>query len=80
MDSIENGASKIICIPVVPGRDGTVSVIEPSVTEESGSVSVTGKPNNAFEIVVVITGMIRRIHVHGKTNSCDLTSLWGKLL
>ena len=31
-------------------------------------------------IVVVITGMIRRIHVHGKTNSCDLTSLWGKLL
>ena len=56
MDSIENGASKIICIPVVPGRDGTVSVIEPSVTEESGSVSVTGKPNNAFEIVVVITG------------------------
>ena len=29
---------------------------------------------------LVTTGMIRRIHVHGKTNSCDLTSLWGKLL
>ena len=29
---------------------------------------------------LVITGMIRKIHVHGKTNSCDLTSLWEKLL
>ena len=29
---------------------------------------------------LVITGMIRRIHVRGKTNSCDLTRLWGKLL
>ena len=56
MDSIENGAAKIICIPVTPGTDGVITTIEPSVGDNSGSVSVTGKPNNAFDIVVEITG------------------------
>ena len=56
MDSIENGAAKIICIPVAPGTEGVITTAEPSVGENSGSVSVTGKPNNAFEIIVEITG------------------------
>ncbi len=56
MDSIENGAAKIICIPVAPGTEGVITTAEPSVGENSGSVSATGKPNNAFEIIVEITG------------------------
>ena len=56
MDSIENGASKIICIPVQPSAQGEIKTLEPNITEHSGTVTVDGKPNNRFGIVVKITG------------------------
>lgn len=56
MDSIENGASKIICIPVQPSAQGEIKALEPKITEHSGTVTIDGKPNNRFGIVVKITG------------------------
>lgn len=56
MDSVENGSAKIICIPVTPGTEGTVTPLEPVTAENSGTVTMSGKPNNAFDIKVVITG------------------------
>ncbi len=56
MDSIENGASKIICIPVLPSAQGTIKALDPNITDHSGAVTIDGKPNNRFDIVVKITG------------------------
>ncbi len=56
MDSVENGAAKIICIPISPSVQGTVKALEPAVTDNSGAVTIAGKPNNSFGIVVKITG------------------------
>lgn len=56
MDSIENGACKIICIPVQPSAQGTVNALDSNITDHSGTVTIDGKPNNRFDIVVKITG------------------------
>lgn len=55
MDSVENGAGRILCIPVTAGTAGTVS--EVGMPEgAAGSLAVTGSPCNAFKIIVKITG------------------------
>lgn len=56
MDSIENGASKIICIPVQPSAQGEIRTLDSSAAEHSGAATIDGKPNNRFGIVVKITG------------------------
>lgn len=56
MDSVENGAARIICIPVTPSAQGTIKTLEPSVSENSGTVTIDGNPNNKFDIIVKITG------------------------
>lgn len=56
MDSIENGSARIICIPVSPGKEGTILSQESVKNENSGSVTLTGKPNNAFFVRIMITG------------------------
>lgn len=56
MDSVENGASKIICIPVQPSAQGIINVLDPTITDHSGAVTIDGKPNNRFDIAVKITG------------------------
>lgn len=55
MDSVENGANMIYCIPVAAAVDGTIGTIEKTVTG-TGSCVVSGKPNNAFSISIKITG------------------------
>lgn len=55
MDSVECGAAKVLCIPVTASTAGTVSAV--IVPEGSGgTLEVTGAPNNAFKIIVKITG------------------------
>lgn len=56
MDSVENGAPKIFCIPVNQGMDGTVSEVKKTPENAAGAVAVEGKPANAFKIIVKITG------------------------
>lgn len=56
MDSIENGADKIICLPIRPDIDGAISEIKAENKEISGTVSISGKPHNSFSVVIVITG------------------------
>lgn len=56
MDSIENGADKIICLPVKPDVSGAVSEVTAEKQETSGTLSVSGKPNNSFSVIVIITG------------------------
>ena len=33
MDSVENGAAKILCIPITPSMQGTVKALEPAVSD-----------------------------------------------
>lgn len=56
MDSVENGASRIICIPVNPSAQGEVKTLDPAVSDKSGTITIDGKPNNRFDIIVRITG------------------------
>ncbi len=56
MDSVENGAAKIICIPVTPSADGVVKALEPVKADDSGTVTIDGSPNNSFGIIIRITG------------------------
>lgn len=56
MDSVENGAAKIICIPISPSVQGKVKALEPAVSGNSGTVTIAEKPNNSFGIAVKITG------------------------
>lgn len=56
MDSVENGAAKILCIPITPSMQGTVKALEPAVSDNSGTITIDGKPNNNFGIIVKITG------------------------
>lgn len=55
MDSVENGSNMIYCLPVAASIDGTVGEVEKQATG-GGSCTVTGKPNNAYEIIVKFTG------------------------
>lgn len=57
MDSLENGAKLIYCIPVAPSTQGTVSEITkaPTDTESTGTLMISGHPNNRYDIAVKIT-------------------------
>lgn len=55
MDSVENGAAKVLCIPVAASTAGTVSAVA-APEGAGGTVEITGTPNNAFKIIVKITG------------------------
>ena len=59
MDSIENGSNRIYCIPIEASTDGSKSTVEKTGTG-TGSLTVSGKPYNAFEVIVKITGQGRR--------------------
>lgn len=54
IDSVENGAATIYCIPVKATTDGTVGEVKEAKTGE-GTLKVTGKPNNAYDIVIKVT-------------------------
>lgn len=54
IDSVENGASTIYCIPVEATTQGTVGDVTSKKTG-NGTLDVTGNPNNAYDIVVKIT-------------------------
>lgn len=54
IDSVENGAATIYCIPVKATTDGTVGEVKEAKTGE-GTLEVSGKPNNAYDIVIKVT-------------------------
>lgn len=54
LDSVENGSGKLFCIPVKPSIDGSVGTVG-RTGEGTGEATITGKPNNAYEIIVKIT-------------------------
>ncbi len=56
MDSVENGAPRIYCVPVHAGREGTISEVRKVPESAAGTVAVEGTPTNAFNIIVKITG------------------------
>lgn len=57
MDSIENGASTIYCIPLPSSKDGTISTVTKTGGTSTATITVSGKPNNAYKFVIkVITG------------------------
>lgn len=53
MDSCENGAGKIICIPVSATTNGTCNVTD---SKSEGSCTLSGTPYNAFQVRVELTG------------------------
>lgn len=54
IDSVENGAATIYCIPVKATTDGTIGEVKAAKTGE-GTLEVSGKPNNAYDIVIKVT-------------------------
>ncbi len=54
MDSVENGAALLYCMPVAPSVDGSVGEIR-KTAEGKGTFTITGKPNGEYQIVVRIT-------------------------
>lgn len=54
MDAVQGGAGRIFCIPVAATDQGTLSDVVKDGKGE-GSLSVTGSPSNAFQVVVQIT-------------------------
>lgn len=54
IDAVENGADKIYCIPVAATTEGTISEVNHTGTGE-GTVSITGKPGNSFDVIIKIT-------------------------
>lgn len=55
MDSVENGASQILCIPVTASTAGTIGEVK-SDAIGTGTVAVSGTPTNSFLLQVKITG------------------------
>ncbi len=55
MDSVENGASRIYCIPVKATTAGTISEVS-KTGDSGGGCSAAGSPNNAYSVMVEITG------------------------
>lgn len=55
MDSVENGAGRIYCIPVKPSIEGTIGTVH-AEKEGSGELGVSGKPHNAYQVIAKITG------------------------
>lgn len=80
MDSVENGAGKVYCIPVDAGQKGTVSEVKKMPESAAGTVTVEGEPANAFRIIVRIVGKgglnvaaFRYSLNNGKSWSSDIT-------
>lgn len=55
MDSVENGAARIICIPAVASVAGSIQAKERQAGS-AGQITLTGTPFNAFEIRAEVTG------------------------
>lgn len=55
MDSMENGAGRIYCIPVKPSIDGSIGTVK-AEKAGNGELEVSGKPHNTYEVIVKITG------------------------
>lgn len=53
IDSVENGAGEIYCVPVTSSTDGTISDIEHDGRGD-GTISVSGKPENSFDVIIKI--------------------------
>lgn len=53
MDSVENGSSRIICIPVNATTSGSVGDVTKEGTGQ-GTCTLSGEPTNAFDIVIKI--------------------------
>lgn len=53
MDSVENGAKAVYCIPVAPEIQGSIGEIVFSGAG-TGTITASGKPNNDYDILVVI--------------------------
>lgn len=77
MDSIENGANLIYCIPVAASTAGTTSDVTTDAAG-SGTVAVTGSPNNAYKVIVRATqaGGLNEAAVR---ISIDGGSAWGEV-
>ncbi|MDL2288272.1 DUF2586 domain-containing protein [Oscillospiraceae bacterium OttesenSCG-928-F05] len=58
MDSVENGASKILCIPVAPSVQGSIGAVTGVRGDgvPTGEITATGSPTNAFDVQILITG------------------------
>lgn len=54
MDSLENGANRIYCIPTKASTAGTVGEVT-AKKEGQGSLTASGQPYNAYEVVIEIT-------------------------
>lgn len=54
LDSIENGAPKVYCIPVTPKKKGKAGEVK-HLGEGTGTVTVSGDANNAYEVSIQIT-------------------------
>ncbi|MEF2968357.1 DUF2586 domain-containing protein [Paenibacillus sp. M1] len=54
LDSVENGSGKIYCVPVAASVDGAIGEVKKEGSG-TGTAIVSGKPNNAYEIIVQIT-------------------------
>ncbi|PYG86736.1 uncharacterized protein DUF2586 [Ruminiclostridium sufflavum DSM 19573] len=59
MDSVENGSSRIYCLPVKASTAGTRGTVEKTGTG-SGTLTANGNPYNAFNVIIKITGQGRR--------------------
>lgn len=59
IDSVENGSNLIYCIPVAATTAGTVGTVTKTGTG-LGSLTASGSPNNAFNVVIKINGDGRR--------------------
>ncbi|WP_411676860.1 DUF2586 domain-containing protein [Caproicibacter sp.] len=55
MDSVANGSSRILCIPVAASTGGTVGTVSKTGTG-TGSCAASGAPYNIFSVIVKITG------------------------
>lgn len=56
MDSVENGAGKILCIPTQASIVGGIRAGEKKTGENAGEVTLTGTPFNSFQVILEITG------------------------
>lgn len=55
MDSVENGANLIYCIPVAATTPGTVSAVTKTAGETTGNMTIEGAPNNRYDLIVRFT-------------------------
>ena len=56
MDSMENGAPKIYCLPVTASTAGTISEVVKTTDGNGAMVAIEGTPTNAFKIIVKMVG------------------------